>query len=83
LIGSPVCAASEMGKKAPAESAERMAKRTPHPALENRRIFSSIGMRDLISPAEMHQGSNDDQDKSISWPLDNTTLTRALDFTAR
>jgi len=40
-------------------------------------------MRDLISPAEMHQGSDDDQDKSILWPLDNTTLARALDFAAR
>jgi len=40
-------------------------------------------MRDLISPAEIHQGSDDDQDKSISWPLDNTTLARALDFAAR
>jgi hypothetical protein len=40
-------------------------------------------MRDLISPAETHQGGDDDQDKSISCPLDNTALARALDFAAR
>src|SRR5262245_40402579 len=62
-----------MGRKAPAESAERMAKRAPHTVLENRRLFSSIGM--VISPAEMHQSSGDDQDKSISGLLDNTTLS--------
>src|SRR5262245_33007477 len=67
-----------MGRKAPAESAERMAKRAPHTVLENRRFFSSIGM--VISPAEMHQSSGDDQNKSISGLLDNTTLIRALDF---
>src|SRR5215475_4259328 len=42
-----------MGKKAPAESTERMVKRAPHTALENWRIFSSIGMCDLISPSEI------------------------------
>src|SRR5262249_305587 len=72
--GSPACAATQMGRKAPAESAERMAKRTPHTALENRLIFSSIGMCDLISPIKTHQGSGDDQDKSISGPLDNITF---------
>src|SRR6516165_2202310 len=72
-MGSPVCAASEEGTKAPARSAE-MAKRAPDTAPENRWILISTSICDRTSPTETHHGCDDGQDKSILDPFDNTTF---------